>query len=119
MEPPQYQYFRSLRLQVCKPEYCELQRWREIIDLYQNGDPHDGRTNVQVLGLVETKNDDGTPRDIGKIENDIKLYKDHVPAISGFYLNEVGTPKNVAPYHANTDSHVTLAKVSLKNFSFK
>ena len=31
---------------VCKVEYCELQRWREIIDLYQ------GMPNVQVLALV-------------------------------------------------------------------
>ena len=109
---------------MCRPEYCELQRWREIIDLYQNGDPHDGRTNVQVLGLVETKDDDGNIRSQQAIEDDIQLYKDHVPAISGFYLNEVGTPaspsdKDDAPYHQNTDSHVTLARVSLKNFSFK
>ena len=104
---------------MCKPEYCELQRWREIIDSYQNGDPHDGRTNVQVLGLVETKDDNGNIRSQQAIEDDIQLYKDHVPAISGFYLNEVGTPKVDAPYHQNTDSHVTLARVSLKNFSFK
>ena len=92
---------------MCRPEYCELQRWREIIDLYQNG-----RTNVQVLGLVETKDADGTtPRSKQDIEDDIQLYKDHVPAISGFYFNEVGTPIDVAPYHTKTDSHVTLAKV--------
>merc|ERR1719191_737639 len=64
--------------------------------------------NVQVLGLVETKEDDGTtPRSQQAIEDDIQLYKDHVPAISGFYLNEVGTPKVDVPYHENTDSHIT------------
>ena len=96
---------------MCKPEYCELQRWREIIDLYQK------MTNVQVLGLVETKEDDGTtPRSQQAIEDDIQLYKDHVPAISGFYFNEVGTPKVAAPYHTNTDSHVTIARASLTNY---
>merc|ERR1719201_3092813 len=88
---------------VCKPEYCELQRWREIIDLYQE------LSNVQTLGLVETQLADGTPRDYADIEADIQLYKDHVPAISGFYFNEVGTPT----YPTGTGNHVsTLLSVS-------
>jgi hypothetical protein len=88
---------------VCKPEYCELQRWREIIDMYQ------AMTNVQVLGLVETKDPGGTPRPKADIEEDIKLYKDHVPAISGFYFNEVGTPL----YPTGTGTHVnTLLGIS-------
>jgi hypothetical protein len=92
---------------VCKPEYCELQRWREIIDVYQ------GMANVEVLALVETQQPDGTPRPQAEIEADVQLHKDHVPAISGYYFNEVGTPKFAAPYHANTDSHVsTLLSVS-------
>jgi hypothetical protein len=81
---------------VCKPEYCELQRWREIIDLYQE------LSNVQTLGLVETQLSDGTPRDQADIEADIQLYKDHVPAISGFYFNEVGTNT----YPTGTGTHI-------------
>jgi hypothetical protein len=87
---------------VCKPEFCELQRWREIIDLYQ------GMDNVEVLALVETQAG-GTPRPEAEIEADIQLYKDHVPAISGFYFNQVGTPT----YPTGTGNHVsTLLSVS-------
>jgi len=87
---------------VCKVEYCELQRWREIIDLYQ------AMSNVEVLALVETKVD-GTLRPVKDIEKDIKLYKEHVPAIRGFYFNEVGT----ATYPVGTGTHIaTLLGVS-------
>jgi hypothetical protein len=69
---------------VTKPEYCELQRWREIIDLYQAMD------NVVVLGLVKTTDPAGTPRSVEAIEEDIQLYKDHVPAVRGVYVDEGG-----------------------------
>jgi hypothetical protein len=89
---------------VCDPKYCELQRWREIIDLYQD------MSNVKVLGLIETKEADGNggfkPRSKTAIEDDIKLYKDHVPTISGFYFNEVGT--NTYPVGTETHTNTLL-----------
>ena len=45
--------------------------------------------NVVVLGLVKTTDPDGTPRSVEAIEEDIQLYKDHVPAISGVYIDGV------------------------------
>merc|ERR1719331_2064289 len=83
---------------VCKKEYCELQRWREIIALYKS------LPNVQVLGLVETKYTDAdtdkrVPRSGENITADIELYLKHVggdDGIDGFYLNEAhGTQPTV------------------------
>jgi len=89
---------------VCKKEYCELQRWREIIQGFDDLGDH-----VQVLGLLETKktgtvtdgpNEDGNdadgnsivgkriPRDTTEIQADITKYLTHTPGIDGFYLNE-------------------------------
>merc|ERR1719321_428358 len=66
---------------VCKVEYCELQRWREIVDLYQ------AVSNVEVLGLIETKNLDGTERKDEEIEADIAAYTTHKTNVKGFYFN--------------------------------
>ena len=66
---------------VCKIEYCELQRWREIVDLYQ------GMTNVEVLGMIETKNADGSERTDADIEADIAAYTTHKTNVKGFYFN--------------------------------
>jgi len=96
---------------VCKVEYCELQRWREIVDLYHSigcpegtGIDHTVKrdngmieitrprecsgSNVQVLGLIETKGSDGkTERSNGDIIKDIKAYTDHNTKVKGFYFN--------------------------------
>jgi len=66
---------------VCKVEYCELQRWREIVDLYQ------GMSNVEVLGLIETKDLNGNKRTDADIEADIDAYTTHVTGVKGFYFN--------------------------------
>jgi hypothetical protein len=75
---------------VCKKEYCELQRWREIIKDFSDLGSH-----VQVLGLVETKKNK-IPRDTTDIQDDINKYLTHTPGIDGFYLNEAhGTKADV------------------------
>ena len=48
------------------------------------------RDNVAVLGLVKTTDAAGMLRSVAAIEGDIQLYKDHVPAISGVYIDEGG-----------------------------
>merc|ERR1719316_1658512 len=100
---------------VCKVEYCELQRWREIIKFYK-----DIGTHVEVLGLIETKEKvddtcedpdgccatcttkccDRQQRSADDIKADIKAYNDNVGGdsadvsgdgaqpIDGFYFNE-------------------------------
>merc|ERR550537_1253324 len=44
-------------------------------------------TNVEVLGLIETKNIDGTKRDDAAIIADIDAYTTHVTGVKGFYFN--------------------------------
>ena len=70
-------------------EYCELQRWREIVDLYQ------GMTNVEVLGMIETKNADGSERTDADIEADIAAYTTHKTNVKGFYFNNAHGSKTV------------------------
>jgi hypothetical protein len=74
---------------VCKVEYCEMQRWRQIVDLYHT------MTNVEVLGLIETKNVDGTERTDAEIEADIAKYTTHVTGVKGFYFNNAHGSKSV------------------------
>ena len=65
-------------------------------------------SHVKVLGLVETKDANGNARVEAKdadgnpltgIVADIQMYKDHVPAISGFYFNQVGAYELPQPRH--------------------
>jgi hypothetical protein len=97
---------------VCKVEYCELQRWREIIKLYKQ------MPNVQVLGLIETKSldADGKPtisRGDTAIKADIADYLAHVggaDGIDGFYFNEAHGSK------ADVDDLMEIAKDHTSKF---
>jgi hypothetical protein len=91
---------------VCKVEYCELQRWREIIKGYKDIGIH-----VEVLGLIETKEKvddtcedpdgccatcttkccDRQQRSPDDIKDDMVAYNNNVggaDGIDGFYFNE-------------------------------
>ena len=85
-------------------EYCELQRWREIVDLYQAMD------NVQVLGLIETKNLDGTERTDAQIEEDIAAYTTHKTNVKGFYFNNATGSKTVIDGLIGSKTVITVRK---------
>jgi len=94
---------------TCSPKNCELQRWREIVDMFN------GIEGVEVLALVETKYTNGTTRSDDAIEKDIALYKAHVPAIKGFYFNQVGTDIEGPPEQTTTSRVATLIEISKDN----
>jgi len=64
-------------------------------------------TNVKVLALIETKDANGATRSSTDIQTDIDLYKKHVPAIKGFYFNQVGTDIE-GPPEQNTSTQVDM-----------
>jgi len=91
---------------TCSPKNCELQRWREIVDMFNDID------SVDVLALVETKDADGATRSKEAIEKDIALYKAHVPAIKGFYFNQVGTDIDGPPEQTTTTQVAALIDIA-------
>jgi hypothetical protein len=76
----------------CDPKYCKIDRWNEIIAFIRD---ESNLGNIQVLGLLETKNEDGTPRTAQEISKDIMDYQSLTP-VDGFYFNQAHGGKDRA-----------------------
>jgi len=84
-----------LNHEVCDKKYCNLDRWREIVDDLNAID------NVEVLAHVETYSAPNSAiapvdqRSADDIKANIQEYKDNIPAVKGYYFNQVngGKPK--------------------------
>merc|ERR1719316_701675 len=90
---------------VCKKEYCELQRWREIIKLYKSIGSH-----VQVLGLVETKKIDNDPDNVDTYGLPIPRTEEEIKADMDAYLTRVGGADGIDGFYMN-EAHGTKATV--------
>jgi hypothetical protein len=90
---------------VCKKEYCELQRWREIIKLYKSIGSH-----VQVLGLVETKKIDNDPANVDTYGLPIPRTEEEIKADMDAYLTRTGGADGIDGFYMN-EAHGTKATV--------
>jgi len=91
-----------LNHEVCDATYCNLDRWRQIVDDLNS------IANVEVLAHVETH--DGAARDNSAIIADINSYKAKIPAVKGYYFNQANGGK------ASVDNLLTISDSDAEGF---